>query len=226
MHCARKGYSVADDVGAVRFNRPDMRRSDLRATAAVYQLESADGTALGVGSQHNPTKNAVTHDPRNHKTRSIAALFELERRLLVPKTRRWEFRTNARERWLAFIQAQGDDTIEIAWLDRTNGRLSTTGDSSLLVQHTLLNHARCAAERNGICEIEIAPGFDQSEIHAGRRWIGNDSLNLRHGEIASRVGHLARLIVDDPIANAGLNAAKILTGKLIVLGWTVFVDRV
>jgi hypothetical protein len=29
MHCARKGYSVADDVGAVRFNRPDMRRSDL-----------------------------------------------------------------------------------------------------------------------------------------------------------------------------------------------------
>ncbi len=115
MHRARKGYSVTDDVGAVRFNRPDMRRSDLRATAAVYQLEPADGTALGVGSQHDPTKNAVTHDPRNRKTRSIAALFELERRLLVPKTRRWEFRANAREQCLAFIQAQGDDTIEIAW---------------------------------------------------------------------------------------------------------------
>ncbi len=80
----------------------------------------------------------------------------------------------------------------------------------MLVQHTLLNHARCAAERNGICEIEIAPGLDQSEVHVGRRWIGNDSLNLRHGEIASRVGHLARFIVDDPIANAGLNPAKII----------------
>src|SRR5712672_3676052 len=108
MHCARKRYSVADDVGAVRFNRPDMRRSDLRATAAVYQLESADGAALGIGSQHDPTKNAVTHNPRNRKARSIAALFELERGLLVPKTRRWKFRANAREQWLAFIQTHGD----------------------------------------------------------------------------------------------------------------------
>src|ERR1700704_1024852 len=115
MHRARKGYSVADDVGAVRFNWPDMRRGDLRATAAVYQLESADGTALGVGSQHDPTKNAVTHDPGNCKTRSIAVLFELERRLLFAKTRHWEFHANAREQCLAFIQAQGDDTIEIAW---------------------------------------------------------------------------------------------------------------
>src|SRR4030088_3564341 len=127
MHRARKGYSVADDVGAVRFNRPDMRRSDLRATAAVYQLESADGTALGVGSQHNPTKNAVTHDPGNHKTRSIAALFELERRLLVPKTRRWEFRTNARERGGGFISVRGDGTGEIDGFVRTNGRFGIAG---------------------------------------------------------------------------------------------------
>src|SRR5262245_13555378 len=66
----------------------DMRRSDLRATTAVYQLQSADGTALGVGSQHNPTKNAVTHDPRNRKACSIAAPLELKRRLLVPNTQR------------------------------------------------------------------------------------------------------------------------------------------
>src|ERR1700755_469439 len=102
MHCARKGYSIGDDVGAVRFNRPDMRRSDLRATVAVYQLESADGTALGIGSQYDSAKNAVAHDPRNRETHSIAALFELERRLLVPKTRRWEFSVNAWEQRLVF----------------------------------------------------------------------------------------------------------------------------
>ena len=58
----------------------------------------------------------------------------------------------------------------------------------------------------GACPAGV-PELDQSEVQAGRGWIGNDSLNLRHGETASRVGHLARLIVDDPIAIAGLNAA-------------------
>jgi hypothetical protein len=35
-----------------------------------------------------------------------------------------------------------------------------------------------------------------------------------------------RLVIDDPIAHAGFNAAEILTGKLISFSGTVIVDRV
>jgi hypothetical protein len=90
----------------------------------------------------------------------------------------------------------------------------------------LLNYARRVPKRNRIHEIEIAPWLDQREIHVRRPRIGNDSLDLRHGKVAPRFGHLARLIIDYPIANTGLNAAEILTGKMIALGGTVVVNRV
>jgi hypothetical protein len=51
-------------------------------------------------------------------------------------------------------------------------------------------------------------------------------LNSSNRKIAARLGDLARLVVDYPIADAGFDPAEILTGKLILLSWAVIVDRV
>jgi hypothetical protein len=96
----------------------------------------------------------------------------------------------------------------------------------VLVQHTSLGDTISAAERNGVGEIKIASGFDQGEIHAGLRKVGNDTLNLRYGKVAARVGHFARLVIDDPVPDARLDTTQILTRKLISLSGAVIVDRI
>lgn len=52
----------------------------------------------------------------------------------------------------------------------------------------------------------------QGEVHAGGRGIGNDTLNLGHCIVAFGTDDLARFIIDNPGADAGLyptrNATK------------------
>jgi hypothetical protein len=52
------------------------------------------------------------------------------------------------------------------------------------------------------------------------------TLDLGGREIAAGLGDLERLLVDYPIANACLNATKILARKLIPLSRAVAVDRI
>src|SRR5690606_23151847 len=56
--------------------------------------------------------------------------------------------------------------------------------------------------------------------------IGNDPLDLSDREVAPRPRHLAWLVVDDPIAHAGLNATEILARKLVTLGGIIVVDGI
>ena len=200
--------------GPFAFHRPNMCRRHFRTAAAVYEFEPADRASLGVSSQDDPAKNAVAHDPRDCETRALSALFEHERRLFFAKVYRCTLLSNTRKQRLAFIETQREDAIEIDGRDRAYGGLGAARNLSLLVQDALLNHARLTAEGNGIREIQIASGLDQREIHSARRRIGDNSVNSCHGEITARPDDLARFIVNDPIADAGLHATEVLPGKL------------
>ena len=99
-------------------------------------------------------------------------------------------------------------------------------NSPLLVQDAAFHGTIRPVERNRICKIEITSGLDQSEIHPRRARVSNNLLNPSNRKIAARLGNFARLVIDCPIANAGFNAAEILTGKLISFSGAVIVDRV
>src|SRR3984893_19601646 len=120
----------------------------------------------------------------------------------------------------SFLEAEIDYSVEIAGRDRTDRRLSTSGNASLVIENALLYWSCGSVERDWIRKIKIASGLNQSEIHPRSARIGNDFTNLCNCKVASRLRDLARLIVDNPIADTGLNATQILAGKLILFNWT------
>lgn len=72
MRCSRQCEAVADNVGAARFDRPDMRGIDLGAAATIDELQSTDRAALVIGTQHHAAKDAVTEDARCQRLESLA----------------------------------------------------------------------------------------------------------------------------------------------------------
>lgn len=104
--------------------------------------------------------------------------------------------------------------------------MGTPRDLPLFVEKASFHHAAGIAERNRVGEVEIASGLDQGEVHAGGAGVRNDLLDLCDGEVATCGGDLPWLVVDDPVANAGLHPTEILAGKLVSLSGAVVVDRI
>lgn len=75
-----------------------------------------------------------------------------------------------------------------------------------------------------MCEVEIASWLDERDKHTGRGWIWYYMLNFSDRKVTARLMNLTWFIIDDPVANAGLNTTEILARKLIALGWTVIID--
>lgn len=57
----RQRHAVADDVGTVRFDRPDMGGFDLRAAVAVDQLQPGDGAAFMIRAYNDAAEHPVPH---------------------------------------------------------------------------------------------------------------------------------------------------------------------
>jgi hypothetical protein len=157
---------------------------------------------------------------------AVALLVKFERRLLLTKTRRRSGVIESGQQRCTFLKAKINYSVEIAWRDWTDRRLSASGNPSLVIENALLYWSFSSVERDWIGKIEIASGFNQSEIHAGSARIGNDFANLCNCKVTSRVRDLARLIIDNPIADTGFNTTQILAGKLILFSWAVVVNRV
>src|SRR4051794_11665012 len=83
VRCARQRNPVAHDIGSACFDRPDMRRGDLRTTATIDELEPGNRAALVVCAQNNAPEDSVSHDPRDREVHTLALLVELEWRLLL-----------------------------------------------------------------------------------------------------------------------------------------------
>jgi hypothetical protein len=56
--------------------------------------------------------------------------------------------------------------------------------------------------------------------------IGDDLLDFGEGKVATRFKRFSRLVIDNPVADACLDAGEILAGKLVAFGRAIFVDRV
>lgn len=226
MRRAGEGNPVADDIGTVRLDRPDMRGGDLRPPATIDQPQPRDRAALIIGPQDHLAENPVADDPGRDDADPLAALIKLHRRLLFLKADRGKGLADARQHGLGQIQAQRDDAVEIGRGDRADGRLGAAGDLPRLVQDAPLRHAPGVAEGNGIGEVEIASRLDQGEVHAGSAGVANDLLDLGDGKIAAGRNDLSGLVIDDPVVDAGLDPTKILAGKLVSLSGAVVVDRI
>ena len=72
----------------------------------------------------------------------------------------------------------------------------------------------------------ISGGFDQGEIHVLGGRVGHDMGHFGHREVSAHVADLVRLVVDDPIVNAGADAGQVLAWELILLCQAIVDDRV
>src|SRR3954449_233149 len=67
----------------------------------------------------------------------------------------------------------------------------------------------------------------QSKRDTSRKYRDRNNLpNPSNCKVTARFSNLARFVIYYPIADAGFNAMKILTGKLVLLSGAVIVDRV
>lgn len=225
VHRSGKRNAVSENVRPVRCDRPYMRRLDLRATAAINQLEAGHRAALVVSLKHDTSEDAVPNDARRQGCDALALFLMEKGRLLLLKPIHHRL-PDTRQQDVMLIEARFNDAAEVSRRKRSDGRLSAAGNPALLVQHAALHDAVRPAERHGIGKIEISTWLDDREIHARRAGIGNDLLDLSDGKIAARLPNLARLQIDDPVVDAGLDPTEILRRELIAFGRTVVVDRV
>ena len=63
-------------------------------------------------------------------------------------------------------------------------------------------------------------------MHTRGARIGDDLLDFGEGKVATRFKRFSWLVIDDPVADACLDASEILIGKLVAFGRAVFVNRV
>src|SRR4051812_5984833 len=97
---------------------------NLCSTASIYQLQSRDRTALVIGAQDDAAENTVPHDSRTDVAHTITTLLELECGPLVLKPGGNAGLIHAWQQQLTGIKAKIDNTVEIAWTDWPDGRLS------------------------------------------------------------------------------------------------------
>ena len=67
MRRTGKSNAVADDIGTVRLDRPDVRGGYLCSTSPIDKLEPGDCAAFIIGAQDDAPENAVSYDPRRDK---------------------------------------------------------------------------------------------------------------------------------------------------------------
>jgi hypothetical protein len=226
MSRARKSYPIADYIWATLFNRTDMRRIHLCSSHSINQLQSGDSATFVIGSQHNSTKNPITHDPRNRNVDSISLLLKYERLLNFIKFHQRCRVTRPGQQRDFFLKAKFDYSVEVIWRDRTDCRLRTPRHSPVLIEHPLLDRSGSTVEGDRIGKVEIATGFDQSAIHSRDARIGNNGQNLCNCKISSRLRDFSRLVIDYPVADTRFDTTQILARKLILFSRAVFIDRI
>lgn len=199
---------------------------NFRPSATIDELQSRDRTALVIGTQDDLSEDAVTHDAGCQELRTLSALLKHKRRLVFEEAAGWRHRIDPRKRVFCLIQPQHHDATEIAWRKRPYRRLGAPGNSPTVVEQPALYHTFSVAEGNRIGKVEIAARLDKREKHALCAGIRDDLLHLGNSEVSLGIGNLARLVVDNPIADTGLHPAEILRRELIPFCRTVVVDRI
>ena len=157
---------VAHDVRPICLHGPDVRRRDFCAPHSVDELQSGNGAALIIGAQHDAAKNSIAQNSRHRMADAISLLLNYKRRLfLLVQFGQSNIGINSGQQRCAFREAKFKYSIEIVGRDWADRRLSTPRNSSLLIQDAALHRTSWPVEGDRIGKIEIASGFNQSEIH-------------------------------------------------------------
>ena len=126
---AQQREPVADDIGAVRLDRADMRRLDLGAAAAVDQLQPGDRAAFVKSAQDGAAEYPVADYPGGEAGDARTLALDQERAaLLVPMAIVYcvgHGIAGARQQRGLVVEAERDDPIEVGSGDRAHRRLGT-----------------------------------------------------------------------------------------------------
>lgn len=226
MRGARKCDAIVNDVWPIRLNRSNVSGRNFCPSHSIDELQPGNGTTLIISAQYDTAKDAIAQNSRDSQTNTIALLFEPELHLCLIEIKLSDISIKPRQQRCTLGQTEFAYSVEIVRRDWPDCRLGTPRNSSLLIQDAPLHRTIWPVERNRIGKVEITSGFNQGEIHSRNSRVGNDLLNTSYRKVATRFSHLARFIVDDPIADAGFDAAQVLARKLILFSGTVIVDRV
>lgn len=205
----RKGEAVVHAVGAVRRDGADMRGGDFGTAAAIDEFEAGDRAALVVGRDNGGAENAVADDPRGQAFGADALLFEAEGALVVVEDGRQRRRgiAEARQRAVVIAEAEIDDADKVLRAERPH--------RGLRIGKAAFDQLAIDCPRDVVREIEIGVGFDERDIMAVARRIGNDAFNTCNGIKAATAG-LHRLIINGPITFELAGPRQIDFGELIL----------
>lgn len=205
----RKGEAVVHAVGAVRRDRADMCGGDFGAAAAIDEFQAGDRAALVVRCEHSGAENAVADDPRGQAFGADALLFEAEGAMVVVEDGRQRRRGIAEARQGTFViaEAEIDDADEILRAERPHG--------GLRIGEAAFDKLAIDCSRDVVREVEIGVGFDERDIMAVSRRIGNDAFHPCNGIKAAPAG-LHRFIIDRPITFEPAGPRQIDFGELIL----------
>lgn len=226
MSRSGKCDSIAHDIRAIGFNRANMSCGNLGTSPAIDQLQSRKSAPLIISSKNNTAKHSVAYYSRCHEGQALTVLLKLEWCLHVLESARTARIVDAGQNGLGLAKAQLKYATKILRRNWANSRLSAPRDSSLLVQQAPFNRSGAIGERHRGGKIKIGSGFHKRQVHTGRRWVRDNRLDLGNCKIAARLDDLSRLVIDNPIANARLNAAKILGWELIPRRRAIVIDGV
>lgn len=190
--------------------------------AAIDQLPPRDGTPFLMRLQHRASEERLAlglgDQPLDDRP------IDMKRRPQFLKAPRFPGIVDPRQHKIILRQAGADDPRKIRCRKRPNRHLRPARDRAGIIEHSTLDGPIGAAEGNRSDEVEIRARLNQRQEHARRGGIGDDLLDLRHGEIAARPFDFARFEIDDPIPDARFGAAKILCGELIPQSWDIVVN--
>jgi hypothetical protein len=113
MRCAGKSNPIADDIWPARFHGPDMCRRDFSAPSSIDKLQTGDGAALIIGTQHNTPKDSITQNPGYGYAGTVALLVKSKWRLLLVQAGQWHVVVEPRQQGDFFLEAEFEYSVEI-----------------------------------------------------------------------------------------------------------------
>ncbi|GGI26780.1 hypothetical protein GCM10010987_41090 [Bradyrhizobium guangdongense] len=76
MSRTRQTDPIAHDVRPTCLYGPNVRRRNFCAPQSLDELQSGNGAALIIGTQHDPTENAISQNSGYGKADTISMLFK------------------------------------------------------------------------------------------------------------------------------------------------------
>ena len=203
MQSTTKGYAILHAIRATFLDWPDMGCFGFSPSPAIDKLPPGDGAAAVIGSENSAPEQLIAFWTRLKRLNDFALDLERDTVLLQSIIKRL---ANPRQEVRFFWQAKRRYPAKISSREVAYRPLPASSESTLVA----LAVRPIQWDRDN--EIEVRRWLNLGNIHVAQCWIRNNSRDLSDCEIASRLGHFGRFVIDDPVTLYLLGAFKIELG--------------